>query len=245
MSGLDRRLTCFCMYDITTSIHHDVSGHWNARKYFNRITSLIVSNVSYICNWSSIPQYSFRPSTNWSTIGTAITMPGENIDRPNPQPLPSHIPDSINELQVRLQNTCLDQSACDSLYKFRRAAAYIAAGAQPFRYWIEVDNWPWLAMIFLQDNTLLKRDIKHEDIKPRLLGKQLTFSRIGLLLTCLRPLGNMSRADSRLFSPELFDQATWPWYTLRCWSRTWCTRYLVLSLVRRLPGAILSTLRER
>ncbi|OJJ85644.1 putative phosphoketolase [Aspergillus glaucus CBS 516.65] len=80
-------------------------------------------------------------------------MPGENIDRPNPQPLPSHIPDSINELQVRLQNTCLDQSACDSLYKFRRAAAYIAA-----------------AMIFLQDNTLLKRDIKHEDIKPRLLG---------------------------------------------------------------------------
>lgn len=28
-------------------------------------------------------------------------------------------------------------------------------------------------MIFLQDNVLLKRDLKHEDIKPRLLGKQL------------------------------------------------------------------------
>lgn len=26
-------------------------------------------------------------------------------------------------------------------------------------------------MIFLQDNVLLKRDLKHEDIKPRLLGK--------------------------------------------------------------------------
>lgn len=176
MSGLDRRLTCFCMYDITAPIHCDVSGHWNSRKYFNWITSLIVSGVISICNWSLISWF-FCPSINRSTVGTTIIMPGENIDRPNPQPLPSHIPDSINELQVKLQNTCLDQSACDSLYKFRRAAAYIAAGAQPSRYcWIEVDNWPWLAMIFLQDNTLLKRDIKHEDIKPRLLGKQLTFN---------------------------------------------------------------------
>lgn len=57
-------------------------------------------------------------------------MPGENIDRPNPQPLPSHIPDLINELEVRLENTRLEQSTCDSLVKFRRAAAYIAAGVQ-------------------------------------------------------------------------------------------------------------------
>lgn len=55
-------------------------------------------------------------------------MPGEIIDRPNPQPLPSHIPDSVEQLQVKLDRINLDQSVCDGLLKFRRAAAYIAAG---------------------------------------------------------------------------------------------------------------------
>ncbi|KAH8423805.1 putative phosphoketolase [Aspergillus melleus] len=80
-------------------------------------------------------------------------MPGEVIDRPNPKAKPSHIPDLVEQLQVQLQQTSLDQSANDGLLKFRRAAAYIAA-----------------AMIFLQDNVFLQRDLKHEDIKPRLLG---------------------------------------------------------------------------
>ncbi|OJJ51642.1 hypothetical protein ASPZODRAFT_156487 [Penicilliopsis zonata CBS 506.65] len=80
-------------------------------------------------------------------------MPGEVIDRPNPQPLPSHLPDSVDQLRIQLEHATLDQSACDALMKFRRAANYIAA-----------------AMIFLQDNVYLKREIKHEDIKPRLLG---------------------------------------------------------------------------
>lgn len=57
-------------------------------------------------------------------------MPGEIIDRPNPQPLPSHIPDSVEQLQVKLDRINLDQSACDGLFKFRRAAAYIAAGGR-------------------------------------------------------------------------------------------------------------------
>lgn len=55
-------------------------------------------------------------------------MPGEIIDRPNPPPVPSNIPDPIEQLQVKLQKTTLEQPACDALYKFRRAAAYIAAG---------------------------------------------------------------------------------------------------------------------
>lgn len=80
-------------------------------------------------------------------------MPGEVIDRPNPAPKPSHVPDLVDELLVPAQKTNLDQSDCDALYKYRRAAAYIAA-----------------AMIFLQDNVLLKRQLKSEDIKPRLLG---------------------------------------------------------------------------
>ncbi|KAJ5541487.1 hypothetical protein N7494_006563 [Penicillium frequentans] len=80
-------------------------------------------------------------------------MPGEVIDRPNPQPLPSHLPDDLEKLKVTIPHESLDQRACDSLLKFRRAANYIAA-----------------AMIFLQENTLLKRPLEFDDIKPRLLG---------------------------------------------------------------------------
>ncbi|RHZ74478.1 hypothetical protein CDV55_108697 [Aspergillus turcosus] len=80
-------------------------------------------------------------------------MPGEVIDTPNPQALPSHIPDVVEQLQVKLDLTSLEQPVCDALFKFRRAASYIAA-----------------AMIFLQDNVLLKRNLTHDDIKPRLLG---------------------------------------------------------------------------
>jgi hypothetical protein len=55
-------------------------------------------------------------------------MPGEVIDRPNPQPLPSHLPDYLENLQIKLTQKTLDQKACDALFKFRRAACYIAAG---------------------------------------------------------------------------------------------------------------------
>lgn len=57
-------------------------------------------------------------------------MPGEVIDRPNPAPKPSHVPDLVDELLVPAQKTNLDQSDCDALYKYRRAAAYIAAGKE-------------------------------------------------------------------------------------------------------------------
>lgn len=56
------------------------------------------------------------------------TMPGEVIDRPNPQALPSHLPDDLEDLKVKLPREALDQKACDALFKFRRAASYIAAG---------------------------------------------------------------------------------------------------------------------
>lgn len=81
-------------------------------------------------------------------------MPGEVIDRPNPQPLPSDIPDDVAaKLLVKLDKPQLDDKTNQALQKFRRAANYISA-----------------AMIFLQDNALVKRDLKFSDIKPRLLG---------------------------------------------------------------------------
>ncbi|OQE19828.1 hypothetical protein PENSTE_c014G05464 [Penicillium steckii] len=80
-------------------------------------------------------------------------MPGEVIDHPNPAPLPSQLPDFLEKLEVRIPSDSLNQQACDALLKFRKAASYIAA-----------------AMIFLRDNTLLRRDLTADDIKPRLLG---------------------------------------------------------------------------
>ena len=55
-------------------------------------------------------------------------MPGEVIDRPNPQPLPSHIDDHVLQLSVKLDKTKLDEPNYTGLQEFRRAANYIAAG---------------------------------------------------------------------------------------------------------------------
>ncbi|KAL9129582.1 MAG: hypothetical protein Q9217_002002 [Psora testacea] len=100
-------------------------------------------------------------------------MPGEVIDRPNPQPLPSKIDDHVLSLAVQLEKTKLDEATYTGLQEFRRAANYIAA-----------------AMIFLQDNVLLDRDLTFDDVKPRLLGHwgtcpglTLVYSHLNLLAT--------------------------------------------------------------
>lgn len=46
-----------------------------------------------------------------------------------------------------------------------------------------------IAMIFLQDNVLLKRDLKHEDIKPRLLGRFNSLCTGEFLLTLVKVTG--------------------------------------------------------
>ncbi|KAL7819157.1 D-xylulose 5-phosphate/D-fructose 6-phosphate phosphoketolase [Trichoderma aethiopicum] len=80
-------------------------------------------------------------------------MPGEVIDQPNPPPLTSHLPDSIEELAVKPSKAPLSNLDLVSLREFQRAACYIAS-----------------AMIFLKDNVLLDRELRLEDVKPRLLG---------------------------------------------------------------------------
>ncbi len=77
-------------------------------------------------------------------------MPGEVIDRPNPQPSASQIPDTVLELSVKLQKINLSDEDLKGLEEFRRASNYIAA-----------------AMIFLSDNAWMERDLTHDDIKPR------------------------------------------------------------------------------
>ena len=99
-------------------------------------------------------------------------MPGEVIDRPNPPPVASNVPDHVSELLVKLDKPALSEKDNQALQKFRRAANYIAA-----------------AMIFLQDNAYMKRDLKFDDIKPRLLGHwgtcpglTLVYSHMNLLI---------------------------------------------------------------
>lgn len=54
-------------------------------------------------------------------------MPGEVIDRPNPQPLASNIPEDVRSLSVKLEASKLDEATSEGLQVFRRAANYIAA----------------------------------------------------------------------------------------------------------------------
>jgi len=55
-------------------------------------------------------------------------MPGEVIDRPNPEPSASHVAEQILSLSVKVKNDPLSEDALTSLKAFRRAACYIAAG---------------------------------------------------------------------------------------------------------------------
>lgn len=80
-------------------------------------------------------------------------MPGEEIDRANPGPSPSQLPDTVLDLAINLDKVKLSDEDAKSLEQFRRASNYIAA-----------------AMIFLSDNASLERDLTFDDIKPRLLG---------------------------------------------------------------------------
>src|SRR4051812_12910052 len=61
------------------------------------------------------------------SIFHTLIMPGEVIKEPNPQPQPSHLPDYLENLSVKVDREILDQKSCDALLKFRRAASYIAA----------------------------------------------------------------------------------------------------------------------
>lgn len=57
-----------------------------------------------------------------------IKMPGEVIDRPNPKALPSHIPENVLELAVKLEKLDISDADLKGLEEFRRASNYIAAG---------------------------------------------------------------------------------------------------------------------
>ncbi|KAK3177083.1 hypothetical protein OEA41_008411 [Lepraria neglecta] len=105
-------------------------------------------------------------------------MPGEVLDRPNPQPLPSQIDEHVLSLAVKLDKTKLDESTYTGLQEFRRAADYVAA-----------------AMIFLRDNVLLERDLNFNDIKPRLLGHWGTCPGLTIVYSHLNLLATQRKQD--------------------------------------------------
>jgi xylulose-5-phosphate/fructose-6-phosphate phosphoketolase len=64
-------------------------------------------------------------------------MPGEVIDKPNPQALASQIPENVLELAVKLEKMRVNDEDLKGLEEFRRASNYIAAGRvlNPQFYW--------------------------------------------------------------------------------------------------------------
>lgn len=56
-------------------------------------------------------------------------MPAEILDRSNPQPLPSNVPDEVIDLlSVKLDKIRISDNDLKALQEFRRASNYIAAG---------------------------------------------------------------------------------------------------------------------
>lgn len=117
-------------------------------------------------------------------------MPGEIIDRPNPGPSASLLPDSLLELSVKLDYQKLSTEDADSIAKFRRASNYIAA-----------------AMIFLSKNALLERDLEFDDIKPRLLGHWGTCPvRYHQYYEHYERVTDLVGSHTHILAPELLDQ---------------------------------------
>jgi len=99
----------------------------------------------------------------------------DDVSMPNPSPDPSQLPDSILDCRVELNTkNVLSPDELYSVQCFRRAGDYIAAGPYhllPFFSFLTLHlPFSLLAMIFLKENTLLKRELSQDDIKPRLLG---------------------------------------------------------------------------
>ena len=64
-------------------------------------------------------------------------------------------------------------------------------------------------MIFLQDNVRLDRELTHDDIKPRLLGRHSGIAgNRDRATNWTRSLGNMPWVNSDIFSPELLHSET-------------------------------------
>jgi xylulose-5-phosphate/fructose-6-phosphate phosphoketolase len=106
-------------------------------------------------------------------------MPGEIIDHPNPEAMPSQIPDEVLQLAVRRKPAPLDEKVLDHFVRFENAANYITA-----------------AMIFLRDNVLLSRPLEFNDIKPRLLGNFASPSTYAFIAKPFQAIGVPVR-DSR------------------------------------------------
>ena len=99
-------------------------------------------------------------------------MPGQLIEKPNPPPDASLIPESVLDLGVQLNiKDYLDKDELEAVQAFRRAANYIAAGILLSLCITACLFLPEsTAMIFLSDNVLIEEKLSHDHIKPRLLG---------------------------------------------------------------------------
>ena len=61
-------------------------------------------------------------------------MPGEVLDRPNPQPAASGLPDEVLSLSVKLNYVELSDSDRKAIEQFRRGSDYMAAGMELYQF---------------------------------------------------------------------------------------------------------------
>jgi hypothetical protein len=106
---------------------------------------------------------------------------------------------------------------------------------------------PIQAMIFLKENTLLKRELSHDDIKPRLLGHWGTCPGLVLIYAHLNRVIRMTGQDMLY----VVGPGTWMVFTLlrkpssESFSRTRCSRYPGMPLARKFAFCLLSSIQSR
>lgn len=116
---------------------HSVTSHPGACRLVGAVSLANIQNIQNIQLTLILNNFSTTPAENFtslfqtpftrSILTNSIKMPGEVIDRPNPQPIASHVPDDVLALVVKLEKTKLDEHTYEGLQHFRRAANYIAA----------------------------------------------------------------------------------------------------------------------
>lgn len=172
-------------------------------------------------------------------------MPGEVIDRANPQPLPSNVDESVLSLAVKLDKTKLEDAEYAGLQNFRRAANYIAA--------CETE---WLQR---RDNKLIQHTSYDLSAGQYPVGAGSDFQRyqtsitrlvlhrphyVEMLTSVVRPLGNMSRLDARILPPQPACLEAKAGHHLHRRLRPWRAGYPCKSVARRVAGEILSAVRQ-
>ncbi len=153
----------------------------------------------------------------------------DDVSMPNPVPDPSQLPGFILNCRVELDTeNVLSPYELYSVECFRREQGTTSLQVRitfPFSL-LTLCLLPFLAMIFLKDNTLLRRELSQDDIKPRLLGHWGTCPGLVLIYAHLSHVIRKTGQDMLFFFFFEIDycapRGTEPHVALREWIHALC-----------------------